>query len=76
MTCPICKEGVTKSGKTTVTIEQKGSLVFFKDVPALVCNNCGEVYLTSETSKRLYTLSNESFKKGSELEIIRLKKTA
>jgi len=76
MKCPICKEGSTRKGKSTVTVDQKGAIVFFKDVPALICNNCGETYFTSEISKRLYKLAQEAFKKGAELEIINLKKVA
>ena len=76
MKCTICKEGVTKKGKSIVTVERKGAIVLFKDVPALICNNCGETYFTSEISKRLFKLAQEAFNKGTELEIIRLKKVA
>jgi len=76
MKCPICKEGSTENGESTVTVERNGAIVFFKEVPALICNNCGETYFTSEISKRLFKLAQEAFNKGTELEIIRLKKVA
>ena len=45
MTCVICKQGDTKPGKVTVTLKRDGCTVIFKDVPAQVCENCGEYYL-------------------------------
>jgi len=76
MKCPICKEGSTHEGESTVTIEKSGAIIFFKEVPALICNNCGETYFTSDISKKLYKIAQEAFNKGAELEIIRLNKVA
>jgi YgiT-type zinc finger domain-containing protein len=76
MKCPVCKLGTTKAGKSTVTVDMKGHLFFFKDVPASICKNCGEVYFSSVTSKQVYQSALESIKKGSEFEIIRLTKVA
>ena len=76
MKCPICKEGVTETGKANITLERKGSIIFFKEVPALICNNCGENYFSSDISKRLFKLAQETFKKGIELEIIKLQNVA
>jgi len=76
MKCPICREGNTSDGKSTVTVENNGAIIFFKDVPALICNNCGEAYFTSEISKKLFQLAQESLKKGAELEVINLKNVA
>jgi len=76
MKCPVCKNGSTRVGKSTLTIDIKGHLFFFKDVPAMICNNCGEVYFSSAISKQVYQTAIESVKKGSEFEIIRLNKVA
>jgi YgiT-type zinc finger domain-containing protein len=76
MKCPVCKLGTTKIGKSTLTVDIKGHLFFFKDVPSSVCNNCGEVYYSSAVSKQVYQAALESIKKGSEFEIIRLPKVA
>jgi len=76
MHCPICKLGETKNGKSTLTVDIKGHLFFFKDVPASICSNCGEVYFSSTVSKQVYQTALESIKKGSEFEVIRLKKVA
>jgi len=50
MMCSICRQGETQPGTTTVTLE-RGELTFVaKDVPAMVCANCGEEYLDSSTT--------------------------
>jgi len=51
MKCPICKMGETENGKTSVSFEQDNSIIFFKEVPAMICNNCGESYFSSEISE-------------------------
>jgi YgiT-type zinc finger domain-containing protein len=76
MTCPVCREGAMKKGTSTLTVERKGAIIFFKSVPALVCNNCGEAYFTSDVSKQVSKMADEAFKKGTELEIINMKKSA
>ena len=76
MKCPICNEGETKQGKTTVTIDNENSIIFFKEVLALICENCGENYFSSKVSKILQKIAQESLKKGIELEIIKLPKVA
>ena len=76
MKCAICKEGETVDGLSTVTVERNGAILFFKDVPALVCANCGEAYFTSEISRKLYGLAQDAIEKGTELEVIRMKSVA
>ncbi len=51
MECVICKTGATHHGHVTVTLERNGSIIAIKEVPAMVCNNCGEYYLDTETTK-------------------------
>jgi len=48
----------------TVTLT-RGELTFvFRKVPALICRDCSEEYLTEETSILLLQIANESFNKG------------
>jgi YgiT-type zinc finger domain-containing protein len=63
MECVICRNGNTVKGKTIYTVEKNGSLLVYKDVDAEVCNNCGEAYLSVETTRRLQQLSAEAIKK-------------
>ncbi len=53
MICVICKNGETAPGTTTFTLTQDTVIVVVKDVPADVCDNCGEAYVDSETTGRL-----------------------
>ncbi|MBI9037787.1 MAG: type II toxin-antitoxin system MqsA family antitoxin [Bacteroidales bacterium] len=76
MECGICKNGKTKQGFVTFTLERKNVIVVFKNVPALVCENCGDFYLTEETTKLLLEKASKTLEKGVEFEIINLKYAA
>ena len=71
MNCAICRHGTTKPGYTTVVLVKDETSVIFKNVPADLCSNCGEYYLSSEITKKLFALATEAVKKGIEVEIIR-----
>ena len=44
MKCPLCK-GTMQKGKTSMPYETgKDRLIVVKDVPALICEQCGESY--------------------------------
>ena len=73
MKCVICKNGETHPGTATVTLERKESVIVFKDVPADVCNNCGEYYLDEKTSAQLYIQAEEAVSSGAVFELCRLK---
>lgn len=76
MDCVICKNGKTRRGKAIVTLERGGSIIVIKDVPANICQNCGEYYLDAEMTKEVLKTAEQSVKKGSELEVISMKKVA
>jgi len=69
MKCVICKHGETKDGTTTVTLERGGSTIVFKDVPAQICDNCGEKYVEQSTTKELLRKANELILSGIEVDI-------
>ncbi|MBN2701970.1 MAG: type II toxin-antitoxin system MqsA family antitoxin [Methylothermaceae bacterium] len=71
MKCVICKTGELHSGRTTVTLQGKGVTIIVKNVPADICDNCGEYYLSEEITDRILTLAEESRYKGAEIEILR-----
>ena len=70
MKCLICKLGETKPGKTTLTLERGETIVIIKDVPADVCDNCGEYYLSEAVTEEVLNKANRAAHKGSEVEII------
>ena len=69
MKCMICKHGDTKKGTTTVTLEKDGSTIVFKEVPAQICDNCGEKYIDESTTKELLKKAREIVKNGVEVDI-------
>ncbi len=76
MDCVICKNGSTKPGLVTFTLERGNVIVVFKNVPAMVCENCGDFYLTSETTELLLEKAAKTLEKGVEFEIINMKLVA
>ena len=69
MKCMICKHGETKQGTTTVTLEKGSSTIVFKEVPAQICDNCGEKYIDESTTKELLNKAREIVKNGVEVDI-------
>jgi YgiT-type zinc finger domain-containing protein len=53
MKCIICEIGELKPGKTTVTLKRGESIIVFDDVPALICENCGEEFFDEEINGKL-----------------------
>ena len=49
MKCVICKHGELVPGTTVVTRKAGTTTLVLKDVPALVCESCGEEYFESAT---------------------------
>jgi len=69
MKCMICKHGETKQGTTTVTLEKGGSTIVFKEVPAHICDNCGEKYIDDSVTKYLLKKAREIVETGVEVDI-------
>jgi len=76
MTCVICKNGTTKKGKVTVTLERGGSIIAIKEVPAQVCRNCGEYYLDADMTREVLKRAEQAVEKGVEIEVFRLTEVA
>ena len=60
MECAICKRGETQPGQTTVTLERGQSVLVFQNVPAQVCANCQEAYVSEEVTARLLEEAEEA----------------
>jgi len=69
--CTICKTGETHPGITTVTLQRDKSVVVIRDVPAEICENCGEYYLSEPTASRVYADADATAKRHVEVEIQR-----
>jgi YgiT-type zinc finger domain-containing protein len=70
MKCTICRTGETHEGVANVTLSRGKTTVLIKDVPAQVCDNCGEFYLSSEISDRILALAEIAVQNNAEIEIL------
>jgi YgiT-type zinc finger domain-containing protein len=69
MKCVVCKQGETKSGKATITLERDGTTLVIKGVPASVCANCGEEYVSEEITTRLLKSAEEAARAGVQVDV-------
>nr|VFK53010.1 MAG: YgiT-type zinc finger domain-containing protein [Candidatus Kentron sp. TUN] len=70
MKCAICQNGNTEEGFTTVVLERDGTTLVFKQVPAEVCDNCGEEYVSSSVNRALLQRAREELHRGVALEML------
>ena len=71
MKCLICKQGQTKPGLATVTLQRGETTIIIKEVPAKVCENCGEYYLSEDITKIILQRAEKAVKNGAEVEILK-----
>ena len=71
MTCVLCKHGDTRPGEVTVTLQRGETTVILKGVPAEVCENCGEYYLSQIVSEQVLVRAEQAATSGAEVEILR-----
>lgn len=71
MECVICKHGKTQLGLVTVTLERANCIVILKQVPAAICDNCGEYYLSESVTEKVLSKAEDAVNKGAEVEIMR-----
>lgn len=69
MICLICKQGETRSGTATVTLEREGTTLVIKGVPAQVCANCGEEYVDEDITARLLHTAEEAVRTGVQVDV-------
>ena len=67
--CVICKNGETQPKATTVTLEKGEATLVFKNVPALVCSNCGETYVAEETTSKLLENAQAAVQMGVRVDV-------
>ena len=71
MKCAVCKQGETRQGRVTVILHRNEMVVIIKSVPAEVCENCGEYYLSDSVTEKVLALAEDAARKGAEVEILR-----
>ncbi len=75
MNCVICKNGTTAEDFVNVPIVREAKIIFIKNVPAQICNNCGEYYIDADVAKEIYNIADffnkaeERMNQGVEMEV-------
>ena len=69
MKCVVCRHGETHPGTATVTLARDEFTLVVHNVPAEVCENCGEEYVGEAETKRLLDLGNEAARTGVRLDV-------
>jgi YgiT-type zinc finger domain-containing protein len=70
MKCVICRNGNTKNGFSTIVLEQNDTTLVFKRVPADICENCGEEYISSDVNRKLLNHARSEINRGITFEIL------
>ncbi len=70
MNCPICRHGNMVAGHTSFTIEKEGATLVIKQVPAWICDNCGEAFVDEEVGRKVHKIAELELQKGIEIEVI------
>lgn len=60
MKCTICKYGNTQLGIITTILKQNDTTTVIQEVPADICDNCGEEYLSQAISTQLLKYAEEA----------------
>lgn len=71
--CPICG-GTIEKGTTTYTADLDFGLVVVRQVPAEVCNQCGEEWIDPEVASKLENTIDQAREKGTEIEVLSYEK--
>ena len=70
MKCAICQNGTTTDGYIIIVLEREQTTVVFKKVPAQICNNCGEEYVSAEVNESLLSQAHAEWERGITLEML------
>ncbi|MGH9165263.1 MAG: type II toxin-antitoxin system MqsA family antitoxin [Acidimicrobiales bacterium] len=60
MNCIVCHHGQTQPGTTTVTFHRDGQTVVVNEVPADVCENCGEAYVAEDVTAQVLAIAADA----------------
>jgi len=64
MKCAICRNGETTPGLADKAFSYDGMTLVVKDVPAEICENCGERYFDADVTAELLKLARSAAAEG------------
>jgi YgiT-type zinc finger domain-containing protein len=71
MKCSACGQDSVGDGLVTLTFEQAGTIVVIKEVPGLVCPNCGEEFVPDDTAAHALETAEAAASSGSPVKVLR-----
>ena len=69
MKCVICRNGDMSASTSTVTLARDTLTLVVKDVPFLICVDCGEEYVDDGVSARLLDTAEEAIRAGVQVDV-------
>jgi YgiT-type zinc finger domain-containing protein len=73
--CPLCG-GEKEAGTTTFTVDLGFGVVVVRDVPALVCSQCGEAWIEDDAAQKLEGVVDDARRRQAVVEVTRWKQVA
>jgi len=68
-TCPMCG-GKTQQGITTFTVDYNQGVLVVRNVPAIVCSQCGEEWINDTISEKLEQFVAQAKSTKKQIEVI------
>jgi YgiT-type zinc finger domain-containing protein len=68
--CMACRKREVVPEQTSMTFDEKGSFVVFKNVPGFVCQNCGNVSFDIRTLMEMERVMDKELESGPKEEIL------
>ena len=73
--CALCG-GEKRPDTTLFAVDLGTGVLVVRDVPALICGQCGQTWFSNETMLRLEALANDARTRGAEIEVITMPSAA
>ena len=74
--CTTCGNGIMKKSVATETFDKDNIIIVFRNVPAQVCDVCGDYIIEGSVAKSLLKKTKDERAKGHEINILNYKKAA
>jgi len=69
MKCVICKHGETAPGTSTVALDREGVTLVVRNVPADICQTCGEAYFSEEITRWVLETAEKAACAGAHVDV-------
>lgn len=69
--CPLCG-GDRVPGRVTFTADLGTGVIVIRNVPATVCDQCGEEWIDDATAAGLESMTDDARRRGAQVEVVSL----